>query len=219
MIGQAQSVRPLPRGRRRLTALHGIVLRFLDEHGAYLQRQRQRLALLRDIQSSNDVAHARGQLLAATYEQVGRGVASIQEVVDYLDDEAASLAHAAIAARRRLANATAAWTFNDLFAVFSELIEVETALSAHFRRLEQAIADAIDAIGADACADTERFCREMLPINDDITRLYLRLLRNNDGTTPERVIALEFTNNDASKASSLLRGVRRLRKRIRSRSN
>ena len=85
----------------------------------------------------------------------------------------------------------------------------------HVALLKQLRFDVAKALEhADIRADTEKVLARSLPKNDKILALHHRLCHKRDSGESEMSIALEFTDGNRTLADTLLRGVRRHRKRM-----
>jgi len=79
--------------------------------------------------------------------------------------------------------------------------------------LRSLIADALDGLG-DTKEDTRKKTVASLPRNMRILDLYTRLKHRQADDTSERAFAIDFCEGDVKKATSLLKGVNRYRKRL-----
>ena len=80
--------------------------------------------------------------------------------------------------------------------------------------LRNRVFEALEQQSADTRADTESLLASAAPRNEDVALLYLKILREKGPGKSEMQIALEFTDGNRARADTLLRGVRRYKKRL-----
>lgn len=107
-------------------------------------------------------------------------------------------------------------------ATFANMVVAGYAMATHaqhlhvslLKSLQGTILPALESAGADAGADTEAFLARIHPRNDAIANLHAKLVRERDTGKAQIQIALDFTSGSRKQADSLLRGVRRYRKKL-----
>lgn len=82
------------------------------------------------------------------------------------------------------------------------------------KRIEEKLEASNQKTSADSSADIEKILAKIAPQNEAVRNLHLKLQREMGSSTSQRQIAIEFTDGDAPRADSLLRQVRRYRKKL-----
>jgi hypothetical protein len=222
----ARPLHDLPRTEEALAVLLRTVERHLQFIEPAVRRQATRLESLREVLdaptslSNLDLQRRLGE---ASRAQWAEGGPSFDVLVPYVDAaemhrllDLRQRARQRMATRSESARASSAGLRTWLRAL-ADLVRVDEGIVAVFQRLQRRILNRLEDVGADARADTLKRIARVVPRNADILKLYFKIEEESASESSQNEIAIEFTEGDVTRARSLLRGVRRFRKRLRKR--
>ncbi len=211
---------PLPKS----LVIRNIMLKDCCEELDEVNRIRQRNDLRRDMAraiaegESTDAAAQAQQLQSlqrAMDEAAATGFPSSDLLWDYCDRTAIKVATKMTAEGAfALSEAVKTADAEKIIAAYDTICHGNRLQVQSLQQLRDKLVAAIE--GADTCADIEKILLEIGPENRDVLLLHRKLLREARPGVTNIGIALDFTDNNRTRANSLLRQVRRYKQDLRS---
>ena len=221
----SQAPKPLPKSRTVLRTLYDRCEGCVQLAERYLYRGRRWLQLIEKCRDGKitfeELRQGSQQLLEHGEADQNNFLPDPFELMSHCDPDAVQLMHELGKAGRACATGEAMQGVKDdatAAKFWDTVLNWGRAHSLHLallRDLSGRIATALDMpSGADKSADIAKIMEKLAPRNDEVSQLHRKLLLEEGSGKSQNAIALEFTDGDKERATSLLRQVRRYRENL-----